>query len=358
MTGRVTGLVTGLVTPRVNGADLARRFHHEVVEPLVRGEFGDVPLVAGRFGGGSDVLGHDDDVSADHDWGLRTTLLVPAGPPVARFLQDALPAEFAGHPVRFPTTWDGSARHRVEVATVEDFVRARLGVGPQDPWSVADWLSFTGQAVLELRAGPVFADDEGRWEELRRRLTWYPDDVWRYLVASAWKQLEQELPFVGRTGSRGDDLGSRVIAARLGEVAVRLGLLLDRTWAPYAKWLGTAAAAAPGGRVLPALSRALRAQDWREREDALCAALEDLLAHQRDVLGGPARATGPFHDRPFRGVVEHLAEDVLAPVTDPAVRALPLGAGSVEGFVRAVDVLVRPDLRRALAAGLTDGTAR
>nr|WP_246315765.1 DUF4037 domain-containing protein [Kineococcus aurantiacus] len=213
-------------------------------------------------------------------------------------------------------------------------------------------MSFTGQAVLELVAGPVFADDEGRWAALRDRLAWYPDDVWRHLVASAWRQLEQELPFVGRTGSRGDDLGSRLVTARLAGVAVQLGLLLDRRWAPYAKWAGTVFAASPSGRVLPDLARALGAQDWPAREAGLCAALEGLLARQREVLGGPAAATRPFHDRPSRGVAQDVAEAVLVGVGDPAVRALPRGVGALEQWSGAVDVLVRPDLRRVLAAGV------
>ncbi|WP_432560968.1 DUF4037 domain-containing protein [Kineococcus sp. SYSU DK003] len=339
----------------VSGAALARGFHVEVVDPLLRREFAGLPLVAGRFGTGSDVLGFDDDVSADHDWGLRVTVLVPSrAVEVSQVLERELPESFAGYPVRFPLTSDPAPRHRVEVAVLDDFVRARLGVGAEQGWTVRDWSSFTGQAVLELVAGPVFADDEGRWQRLRDRLAWYPDDVWRYLVACAWKQLEQELPFVGRTGSVGDELGSRIVAARLAGVAVQLGLLLDRTWAPYSKWVGSVFAAAPSGRVLPDLARALAAADWRERESGLCAALEGLLQRQHEVgLGVGGTATWRFHDRQFRGVVEDLADRVLAAVGDPAVRDLPLGVGSVGQWVDAVDVLVRPGLRRAAQRGTT-----
>lgn len=346
------------------GAELARAFHEEVVGPLVRREFGTLPVVAGRFGPGSDVLGLDDAVSTDHDWGVRTTLLVPSGevaPAVAQFLERELPQTFRAHPVRFPLTSDPAVRHRVEVDGVEEFVRARLGVGPQAGWTTADWLSFTGQAVLELTAGPVFADDAGTWDRLRRRLSWYPDDLWRHLVAGSWRQLEQELPFLGRTASRGDDLGSRVLTARLVDVAVRLGLLLDRVWAPYAKWVGTVFAAAPSGRTAPHLTRALTAPTWPGREAALCAALEDLLHRQAEVgLPRTPTATWRFHDRQFRGVVEDLADVVAAGITDPSVRALPLGVGSTAQWTGSVDVLVRPDLRRGLAAVLAaeDGRAR
>jgi hypothetical protein len=301
------------------------------------------------------VLGLDDEVSTDHDWGLRLTVLTDA-PGVTEFLEARLPDRFAGLPVRFATTWDPVARHRVEVAPLEAFVTRRLGVGPGAPWSVADWLTFSGQSVLELIAGPVFADDEGRWARLRERLTWYPDDLWHHLVACCWRQLEQELPFVGRTGSRGDDLGSRVVAARLVEVVVRAGLLLDRVWAPYPKWTGTVFARSVSGRTAPDLAACLAAGDWRAREAALCAALEGLRDRQREVgLPVAAAATEPFHDRGFRGVPAAATGVLLDAVRDPVVRGLPLGVGSVEQWVSAVDVLVSTGLRRAAGGAVSGG---
>src|SRR5699024_76026 len=74
--------------------------------------------------------------------------------------------------------------------------------------------SLTGQAVLEVTAGPVFHDGPGVLGSLRERLSWYPQDVWLYALATDWHRLAQELPDVGRAGLRGDEDGSAVIAAR------------------------------------------------------------------------------------------------------------------------------------------------
>lgn len=188
---------------------------------------------------------------------------------------------------------------------------------------------------------------------MRDRLRWYPDDVWRHLVACSWKQLEQELPFVGRAGSRGDDLGSRVVAARLVDVAVRLGLLLDRVWVPYPKWIGTVFARSVSGRTGSQLTACLTAPEWRSREAALCRALEGLRERQREV-GLPVAdvATGRFHDREFQGVPERASEVVLETVEDPRVRALPVGVGSVDQWVSSVDLLVDTTRRRSAQAAV------
>jgi len=58
------------------GAELAAAFHREVVGPLLARELPRLRYAAARLGSGSDVLGLDDAMSRDHDWGCRLTLLV------------------------------------------------------------------------------------------------------------------------------------------------------------------------------------------------------------------------------------------------------------------------------------------
>ena len=110
-------------------------------------------------------------------------------------------------------------------------------------------------------------------------MRWYPDEVWRFAIAADWVRLGQELPFVGRTAQRGDAAGSRMLAARLARTAMHLGFLLERRWPPYAKWLGAVFATLPNtAGIAAALDRALAADDWPGREDALVDAVERLAA--------------------------------------------------------------------------------
>lgn len=70
---------------------------------------------------------------------------------------------------------------------------------------------------------------------MRRLLAWYPRDVWLWLLAGQWDRLAQEEAFVGRAAQVGDDLGSRIVAARQVRELMRLCLLLASRYTPYAK---------------------------------------------------------------------------------------------------------------------------
>lgn len=332
------------------GAEYSRLYYEHLVGPAVDARWPGLPRAAGRLGSGSDVLGLDDAVSRDHDWGLRLNLLVSANiaAQVDAYLEETLPESFKGLPTRFTTTFDPHRRHRVQVQDVASFVHSRTGVDLREPLSTDDWLMLTGQAVLEVTAGPVFVDTDGGLTSARAALSWYPDDVWRYVIAADWARLAQELPFVGRTAERGDDLGSRIITARLVEAAMHLAHLIDRRWPPYSKWLGTSLTRLPRSHVVgEPLSRALTSADWRAREAALVEALRTLNRIQ-DAVGLPTvdDPVEGFWDRPYRAVRAEVVTALEESIDDPAVRALPRGIGSADQWSRNVDVLTNPSRRR------------
>jgi len=340
----------------LRGAELARMFHTEVVGPLLARKLPRLRYAAGRLGSGSDVLGLDDATSRDHDWGCRLTLLVDEPdsgvlPQVSELLVGELPETYRGYRVRFPVTWDDSRSHRVEVATVAGFAASRLGVDPSG-LSVLDWLVLTGQSVLEVTAGPVFTDQTVALSQVRDTLSWYPPDVERYVLAAGWQRLEQQLPFVGRTAERGDELGSRLLSGQLAGDLMSLGFALSRRWAPYGKWRGTVFATLPVAASLAGLLAAAATMGaWRDRESALAAAAETLLGVQRERgLPAPDRAVVPFWDRPYRAIDLAVPAGLLADITDAEVARLPPGIGSVEQWADSVDVLASPGRRSALQA--------
>ncbi|HZN16986.1 MAG TPA: DUF4037 domain-containing protein [Micromonosporaceae bacterium] len=349
-----------------SGCQLAGRFYREVVAPLLAG----APHAAALLGEGSEVLGYDDEVSTDHSFGPRVQLFLSPdadpGPVHARL--DRLPQRFAGYPVAFPYVdrHDGRPHHQVEVTTVAAFFTGRLGTDPAARMDLGDWLLAPTQRLATLTRGAVFHDPDGELAARRAVLAWYPDDVWRYVLAAGWLRVGQEEPFVGRAGGRGDDLGSAVVGARLVRDLIRLAFLVERCWAPYSKWLGHAFGQLRLAAVVgPCLRAALRAPGWREREAALCEAASRLGA-ATNRLGLAAEvdpAPRQFYTRDVRVVhAERFTAALTAAVTDPQVRSLldrlgyragsAVGAlpGAVDQAVDSVDVLSYPDRCQAAAA--------
>ena len=344
------------VTTAGDGIALSRSYFEDLVAPLLKQHVPQVPYAAARVGPGSDVLGLDDAISRDHDWGLRLQLFVrDADRAGALSALEHLPGEFRGHPVRFGFSSDPSEVVRVDVTSVAAFAEEQYGFDPRGGASVLDWLSLTGQSALEVVSGAVFEDQTGELTRLREALAWYPEEIWRYVVACDWQRIDQEMPLMGRAGDRGDELGSRTIAARVVDIAVHLGFMLSRSWPPYSKWRGTAFGQLTGcSAIATDLVRVLDAHHWQDRQTALSDALAGLVRLQEQSgLPVPRSAVEPFYDRPYIHLSRHLLPALLDTLSSPDVLALPVGVGSVEQQTDSVDILTRPYRRRALAQSVT-----
>lgn len=338
------------MTPGGTGAELSGAFYAEVVRPLLGGQ----PHGAALLGWGSDVLGYDDERSTDHGWGPRLLVFLDRSDDVEALddvLDRRLPERFRGWPVRFG--WDSvEPTHHVTVTTLPGWLSDHLGVDPSARMSILDWLLTPQQRLLGVVAGAVHADDSGALAALRRSLAWYPEQVWRWLLACQWHRIAQEEAFVARAAEVGDHTGSALIAARLVRDLMRLALLLDRRYAPYQKWLGTAFARGQHPDGLPAhLAAALHAADGPSREHALAEAFTALA--RRHNASGVTKPLDPstraYHERPARVLMaDRFTEACLATVTDPALRPLPL-IGSVDQAVDSTDVLAAPRRYRRLA---------
>lgn len=332
----------------VNGIELSRRLYAGSVRPLLAHRYPGLAYTAALVGTGSEVLGFDTERSTDHDWGSRLQLFLG-------------PEDFAAHgtDVERVLVAGCPADAIVVVADLGDWLAGRLGFNPLGRITMLDWLATPTQALAEVTAGTVHHDGLGRLHPVRQALAWYPDDLWRYLLACQWERLSEEEPFVGRCGEVGDELGSAVVAGRLVRDLMRLWLLMGRTYPPYAKWLGSAFARLPGAGPLGATLRAvLAATGWREREEQLVVAYETVARRHNDLsLTLPVDPrVRLFFDRPFRVLRgERFSQPLIASIADPAVRALPL-TGGIDQFVDSTAALTsRPDRRRRITAAMYSG---
>jgi hypothetical protein len=335
------------MTTFTSARELGDGFHADVIRPLLK----NTQYAAGLLGWGSDVLGYDTPRSMDHGWGPRLHVFVDADQVerVKAVVDQGLPDEYQGHPVRFG--WDTQHPvHHITVTTVSDWLQDLLGFDATTELSTANWLITPQQKLLGVVAGRAYADD-GRLQPVREALQWYPDDVWLWMLACQWSRIAQEEPFVQRTFEVGDELGSRVLIARLGRDVMRLALLMERTYAPYSKWLGTAFSRLEHEDGLDqALTKALAAEQQQEREAALITAYE-LAAVRHNKLGITDEvdpAARQFHERPAMVLgAERFVEACLARVKDSQLRELPL-VGSIDQISDSTDLLSNPAAYRRL----------
>ncbi|MEV4515653.1 DUF4037 domain-containing protein [Dactylosporangium sp. NPDC049525] len=334
------------------GLTLCEVFYRDAVRPLLDRAYPGLPHAAARIGPGSDVLGYDSARSTDHDWGPRLTLFLSAADAarhatgIDTMLRERLPKHVLGWPthftppdarVRVMTATDGPVAHRVDITTVPDWTVGQFGAPFRG--TLLDWLGTPTQVLAETTAGAVYHDDDGDLTALRAATAWYPDDVWRYVLAAQWTHIAQEEAFPGRAAEAGDHLGGHVVTARLARHVMRLRLLQARRYPPYSKWLGTAHAALPGAGI---------------DLDDLCGAYEDTGRRQNALgLAETVEATRrAYFDRPYQVIdAGRYAAALTAAISDPAVAALP-PVGGIDQYVDNTDLLGRPALRRAVAAAV------
>ncbi|WP_235506548.1 DUF4037 domain-containing protein [Terrabacter sp. Root181] len=299
----------------VPGAVLSRRLYDEVVRPLLSANFPDLPHSAALLGRGSEVLGFDDEMSTDHDWKPRVLVFLAEqdeprhGAAVREALERDLPPTFAGHPIGY------------EVHTVRGYVRQQLELDMARDIEPRDWLTLPEHGLRMFTSGVVFHDEVGL-QAARDRLAYYPHDVWLYLLLAGWWRVHPEMNLVGRAGAAGDELGSSVIGSRLVSDLMRLAFLMERQYAPYSKWFGTAfSRLACGSELTPVLWDVGRAQAWQDREAALMTAYQR-LAEMHDALGLTAPVTTKvvqLWDRPFKVAWADIPDLLLPVIQDPAV---------------------------------------
>jgi len=350
------------VSSFVPGIELSRRFFGDAVHPLLRNGFPGLSYAAAMLGPGSDVLGFDTEMSTDHGWGPRVDIFLERGSPldlqhtIAEHLRSQLPSQFGGCTVEVDVPGDGQACQaswfRSKVLTPDAFFQAYLGFDAAEPAAPIDWLTLPSQKLRTVAAGPVFHDDIGL-EAWRRRLAWYPHDVWLYLLAAGWTRVGQEEHLMGRAGYVGDELGSAIIGARLVRDLMRLCFLMERQFAPYAKWFGSAFQQLRCASALtPPLHSALAATTWRERERCLIAAYEQLAAmHNALGITEPLLdGVQPFFSRPFATIATRgFADAIVARIQDPAVRRLldRPWIGGIDQFSDSHDILEATTFRAA-----------
>lgn len=159
---------------------------------------------------------------------------------------------------------------------------------------------------------------------------------------------------MGRAGQVDDEIGSGLIAARLVRDLMRLWFLMERQYAPYAKWFGTAFARLKGSTdLLPVFQEVLAARHWEERQQYLARAYE-MAAAKHNTLNITKllnQKRSYFFDRPFLVIGgKDFADAISAQISDPAIKKLAEKRliGSIDQFSDSTDLLADPQWREVL----------
>ncbi len=348
--------------PFIPGLELSRRYHDEAVRPILSKCYPGLMYAAGRLDGGSDVLSFDTPQSRDHDWGPRLTLFLSDSDlqrdaqAIMKSFALELPLEFYGYPTNFERHDDGTlgmvavdkgpVNPLITIKSYGGFYRDYLDYDPADSLTVETWLSFPEQRLRTIRSGRIFNDDTGRLSSIRDQLNYYPHDIWLYLLAVAWRRIDQEEPFMGRAGDVGDDIGSRLITASQINNAIRLSFLMEREYAPYSKWLGTAFSLLESGPILtPIMLAAWEAGEWQGRQEVLSELYVELANRHNDLGLTPhlPATISDFHDRPYQVIRSgRFVYALRNAIVDRDIRELPPHLGGIDQFVNSTDVLSYP----------------
>jgi hypothetical protein len=351
----------------IPGLELSNALYTEIVAPILAEVYPNLRYSAALIGYGSEVLSYDTARSTDHEWGPRMLLLVAEddyarhAEAIHALLGQRLPPTFRGFSTHFgPPAPDGvqhpaahtsgSIAHKIPVYPLRGLLTHWLGADPFVALTAVDWLLMPQQKLLEVTAGRVFHDGLGELVPVRKKLAWYPPDIWRYLLAAQWQRISQQEAFVGRAGEVGDELGSALVAGLLVRDVMGLCLLMERRYAPYSKWFGTAfAALACAPRLLPLVQAVQGATTWHERDAALTLVYETVASLHNDL--GITEPIDPqvryYHSgRPYHVIhAERFAAAIVDTIEDPAVRNLVQHAGligSVDQVSDNVDVVSHP----------------
>ena len=215
----------------------------EVFLPVLKERFPDVlpRLSAGVIGLGSDVLGADDELSRDHDWGPNKCQLLLSeqdiaeyGSSISQALEAAIPDEFLGIDTAKlqPQT--------VSVSTI-DAVYRDFHESAYPPVTIEEWAAADDNNLYYASSGFVIYDPSNVLSEriAAFQTAYYPADIWRWKIASdlwaIWHNGDYNSSY--RLAKRGDGIGLLIGQGAFVEGTLRLLCLLNKRFPVYWKWL-------------------------------------------------------------------------------------------------------------------------
>ena len=279
----------------------------------------------GICGQGSECLGFDDEISRDHDFEPGFCLFLPDENKVDRrtaFLMERayakLPKEFDGAKRSLVSPVGGSRRGVMRTA---DFFEKTVGKG-NGVLSKYEWLNIPESCLLEAVNGEIFEDNYGEITEIRRRLSFYPDDIARKKLASA-------LIICGPAGqynfsrciSHGERAAAQLAVFEFVNAALRVIFLLNKKYRPFYKWSFRALSGLP---QLSELSDGLEFLITGENDDKTARLKSEIIEDICRIFLRELMLWG-FTEKEYKNA-EDAAYDVNSQISDSDIRNMGIFA--------------------------------
>lgn len=240
-----------------------RTFYETYGASMIREKFPEYEqrVAVGLVGEGSDCFGYDDEISKDHDYGIGFCMwLLPEDyQKIARPLQE----EYERLIEKYGT--QGSAdlfiSQRRGVFIIQEFYENLLGmklswkenhnrnVGGDAGWNSdqnlslddkdRNWEWLPEEKLAAVTNGEVFRDDAGYFTAIRKMfLSYYSDEIRKRRLAVKLHEFSQYAQSnYSRMMARKDYVTAGICIAEGMKSAMEICYLLNKTYAPYYKWM-------------------------------------------------------------------------------------------------------------------------
>lgn len=250
-----------------NNMQRCRAFYREQGAPMINRLFPqyESKIAVGLVGEGSDCFGFDDEISMDHDYEVGFCMWLTDEDYDA--ISGRLQFEYENLLTKYGSYYvmqkeENVSEENSEAAPVDRFIDGRRGVfkisefynklifaytknnasnGISDFAQIPDsvWFEANDEGFAAATNGHVFRDDLGEFSRIRELLlNYYPRKVWTLKLAEELHNFSQYAQSnYERMMARNDYITAELCIAKASESAMRIAYILDKTYAPYYKWM-------------------------------------------------------------------------------------------------------------------------
>lgn len=226
----------------MKGLELSEKFYYEYGQKMITEAFGDIEmyLAAGLVGSGSECFGFDDELSRDHDFEPGFCIFIPDESLIDSRKEFALERAYAKLPKEFMgykrSLLNPAGGNRHGVIKISDFFEAKTGDKNGDI-PLLRWFDIPEQFLYEATNGKIFFDNYGLITDIRKKLSYLPEDIRLKKLAGNLVLMAQSGQYnYGRCIKRGETAASQLAIGEFVNASLRMIFLLNKKYIPYYKW--------------------------------------------------------------------------------------------------------------------------